>query len=426
MTALCGGGASRPKPGVNEVIIFTSSQLGSFLNNKGGLWATIAVGALGVLTYEATSLCADDPPPTPTLTASDYRALLNLEPFDEFTAALGKLRDLITIALWYDLCECSASVTPPPATGLLTPPAGVSVPDYGLTPCAQPRLRITVRAPTVIYADANNLTREAFPNLPTTISVSNGSDRPSQTIAELPATWSSVYSQLQLVSGTTPPTQGYAVGVTTYNADRTVARSITTTVVTTAAPTNRDPPTGAVALLPSERYFSINDLTGTSLTQTGVVDWALNVTCTGSSVANPGCCSDPVLYSLVNSLLQQVQLVRRDTETLQRYGLPFAYIAGATHTNLSGTGSLNIGRSVGLRIDVVTFPSGNQQMLGQPPYIFDLGWVSVLTPDGLLDEIRLTRQSTSWMSKLIPTATRLGWGLRDGVVVNVTELGPEQ
>lgn len=106
----------------------------------------------------------------------------------------------------------------------------------------------------------------------------------------------------------------------------------------------------------------------------------------------------------------------------QRYGLPFAYIRGRRFSGLSGSGSHELARSVGLLIEVTTRPATNEQFLGAPTYITDLGWVSVLTDDGMLDEMRLTRSATTWLSKLIPSAVTVGYALRTGVVVDISEL----
>lgn len=425
MTALCAGGSSRPKPGVNEVIIFSSSQLASFLNNKGGLWASLAIGALGVLSYQATELCNSDPPPAVALTSAEYNAILQLGPSDTLAVALGKLKDLVTNALWYDLCECSAVTTPQPPTNTLNPPAGVSLPDYGLTPCAQPRMRLTVRPNTTTSDDSNNITREAFPNLTFTRVAASSGGLLEQEAAQIPASWRDLVLEAQFVSGTTVVNEPFAVTLTLYQADRSTLAGTIIVGANAAGPYERQPATGSFTIPATARYFALNQHGPLSATSVGTIDFSMTVGCSGSTVTQPGCCQDPVLYALLNSIMQQVQQTRSDVELVQRYGVPFAYVAGTSHPGLTGSGSLTMERSVGLRVDVTTFPPGNTQMLGSPPYIFDLGWISVLTPDGLLDEVRLTRTSTSWMSKLIPSATRLGWGLRDGVTATITELRAE-
>lgn len=140
-------------------------------------------------------------------------------------------------------------------------------------------------------------------------------------------------------------------------------------------------------------------------------------------------CDPAALCASITLIQQQLQALQTTVggiaalQTLtQRYGLPFAYIPGRRFAGLTGTGTHEIARSVGVLIEVITLPSDLRTKLGVPDYIYDLGWVSVLGPDGMIDEIRLTRTATTWMSKLIPTSTLVGYALRDGVVVDITEL----
>lgn len=425
MTALCGGGTSQPRPGVNEVIIFGTSQIASWLNNKGGLWATLAVGALGVLSYEATQLCSTDPPPTPTLTSTDYSALLNLAPHDELLTALGKLKDLITVGLWHELCECTSGTTPPPSPTLFTPPAGVTLPDFSLTPCAQPRWRQNHRPGQLAGPIGSNVTTQVFPNLPSYTAVATDTDHPADEIVAIPSTWSSLRLTSQLVSGSTPTTQGYSLVVDSYGATRSFLRTLANTAAGTGHEVQQSPENGVTNLQGTDRFIRVTAGSGTQVTVPGVVDHAMTIACTGTGTAQNGCCPDPVVLAMLNVLMQSVNEIRSEALELQRYILPFSYIPGPNHTGLTGTGSAPIERSVGLKITVTGQPLGNRTFLGEPPYIMDLGWVSVLTPDGLLDEIRLTRTTTSWLSKLIPSSTRVGWGLRDGVTATIQELKAE-
>ena len=147
----------------------------------------------------------------------------------------------------------------------------------------------------------------------------------------------------------------------------------------------------------------------------------------------PGFPCDPAqICSAITQIGLQLQAIANSQGTLlelqtliQRYALPFAYLRGTRHAGLTGSGISPIGRSVGLLIEVIVQPPSNRRFIGAPPYISDLGWISCLTPDGMLDEIRLTRTATTWLSKLIPSATQVGFGLRDGVEVDITELHAE-
>jgi len=112
------------------------------------------------------------------------------------------------------------------------------------------------------------------------------------------------------------------------------------------------------------------------------------------------------------------------TTLLQRYGLPFAYISGATH-QISASGSFQVSRLVGVKVVVTGAPGDLKTFTGVPEYISDLGWISLVTGDGLMDEVRLTRAEQFWFPKLMPLAMSLGIGLREGVTVSVQELEAE-
>src|SRR5262245_16994638 len=140
-------------------------------------------------------------------------------------------------------------------------------------------------------------------------------------------------------------------------------------------------------------------------------------------------CLNTDLCSSVQDIKQRVaelqQLLSQHyqfEQLVQRYVLPFAYIRGRRFSTLTATGMQPIERCVGILIEVTQHPADNRTLLGVPEYIFDLGWISVVDADGMIDEIRLTRQATTWLSKLIPTATQVGWGLRDGVTIEISEL----
>lgn len=113
------------------------------------------------------------------------------------------------------------------------------------------------------------------------------------------------------------------------------------------------------------------------------------------------------------------------TTLTQRYGLPFAYIRGATHSSITGSGSFAVSRLVGMQVVVTNRPEGLQEYLGAPPYITDLGWISLMTADGLIDEIRVTRDVQTWTPRLFALATQFGFALREGVTVSLTELEAE-
>jgi len=124
------------------------------------------------------------------------------------------------------------------------------------------------------------------------------------------------------------------------------------------------------------------------------------------------------------ALAQTVGSVFELQTITQRYGTPFAYIKGARHSNLSGSGSFAVPRIVGILVEIASAPP-TPIFSGVPNYISDLGWISLGTRDGMIDEIRLTRQFQVWTPDSAPTATTVGLALREGVVAHLTELYAE-
>lgn len=143
-------------------------------------------------------------------------------------------------------------------------------------------------------------------------------------------------------------------------------------------------------------------------------------------------CDPASLCGALSRILLQLDTLQRAQsidsqllELVQRYGVPFAYVRGTRFSTLTATGSQTIGRCIGLLIEVTSNTADHNVLLGAPEYIFDLGWISVMTADGMLDEVRLTRSATTWLSKLIPLAVQVGWALRAGVTIEISELRAE-
>ena len=110
---------------------------------------------------------------------------------------------------------------------------------------------------------------------------------------------------------------------------------------------------------------------------------------------------------------------------LQRYGLPFATISGARHSGLTGDGSFGVSRLVGIQIDIVDLVEPHRELEGVPKYVWDLGWVSVGTANGMDEERRITRLSQLWFPARMQNATTLGFHFKAGVTGSITELQAE-
>jgi hypothetical protein len=134
------------------------------------------------------------------------------------------------------------------------------------------------------------------------------------------------------------------------------------------------------------------------------------------------------LISMTQQLAAIQQALNGDLELttlIQRYRVPFAYIRGAVHSGLMNSGSFAITRLVGVRTEITAAGPNHRQVMGTPPYVRDLGWISVSDGNGMLQEIRLTRDRQVWFPQSMELATLLGFSVASDVTMEITELEAE-
>jgi len=78
-----------------------------------------------------------------------------------------------------------------------------------------------------------------------------------------------------------------------------------------------------------------------------------------------------------------------------------------------------------MQITATAIPPTQRALRGNPPYLLDLGWLSITDANGMLEEKRLTRQFLLWLPRLMPTALHFNYDLFDGVTVRAVELQAE-
>lgn len=103
---------------------------------------------------------------------------------------------------------------------------------------------------------------------------------------------------------------------------------------------------------------------------------------------------------------------------------PPGYQRGPIRGPFSGSGAIAISDLVGVQLGVSQRPEGGLELEGQPPYLWNMGWASILNDDGMLDEKRVTREGQVWLPPNMPLATSVNWTLRPGVELYITELLP--
>jgi len=422
VTAICGGGTSSPKPGVAETIIFSAGALASLLNNRGGAWATIAAPLLGVLSYQATSLCGTDPPATTPLTSAEYTALLQLSPWDTLQSAIGKLANLAKATIWYEMCQCDTFTTPALPPSVLQPPPSAVAQSATTSACVTRSFRrsayVIPNVSTFPIPAAAYFAPLMFPDLPISAVPASGG-----TAAHNAVNWSSMgwtywgAKITELTHGgpyctsSTPDLQfitwnaAGTAGVVEFDLNMSVG-----TTVQQSSPLNK--PTAPARPVLDLLLFQC----GGTPSEFQVDFWAY---CAGQTPgASAGCCSDPSTISILGQLMQAVTLI-------QRQGVPFATIDGAAHAGLTGRGTIAVQGLIGASIALTTVPTWIGSELGSPNVIFDAGWLNWEANGRYTARERITASPMLTHPPAPGIYTALHYSLAPGVVATITELKRE-
>jgi hypothetical protein len=137
----------------------------------------------------------------------------------------------------------------------------------------------------------------------------------------------------------------------------------------------------------------------------------------GPTVWQNCCPPDPALMLGIRSILDIAEQILASSR-------PENYKYGTVHTGLTGAGTFAVADLAGFKVEITSGIPTNPQLPGTPPYEWSVGWMSVSSPDGMIDEKRITRQHQVWLSGVTPYATVFGYYLNPGFTINVTELLP--
>lgn len=393
MTALCqNNGPSGPLPGFGASLAMSASAVAALLNNIPTPWAVAAAAYVGLTSYELATFCDQDPPPLPDITAADYFALITLLSPIAHVTAVKKFQDLIAVYLWYKVCHCLSGPTPAPPPAPAAPPG---VPVLNPPPVA-PVTPVPCAEFTVNYNPISGLQTNA-----SALPVWTGKD---VTLVHLDfqqtqpaAPFNTIHYELQW---TLTPTQSYS----------TVLRTDTFDLAGTVTfPLDIEPPIGANGLVVRE-----TGTTAGGAASTLALHWQYFCAYARPGVPTPPCPPDPQVLSLLDVILQMVKLI-------QRQKAPFAYVPGARHNGVTGSGQLNVQGLIGVSIILTTVPAYLGNIAGDPPELFDVGFVTVGTADGWHRSIRLDHNPTLVLP-IEGSETLIGYTLEPNVVADILEL----
>lgn len=102
-----------------------------------------------------------------------------------------------------------------------------------------------------------------------------------------------------------------------------------------------------------------------------------------------------------------------------------AYSVGVTHVARTGSGSFAVPTGLrGFKLDLQPPFPPSRVSPGQPEYLWDVGWVSILDANGILAERRPNRDTATWLPDNANLATVFTHDLNPGWVLDVSELDP--
>jgi hypothetical protein len=397
VTLVCGGGTSSARSGFGAWLYMAPAALGGFLNNIPTAWAVGLAGYIGLVSYELSTFCPNDPPELPTITAADVAALFTfLDPIGH-TQAVNKFRDYVGHFLWPIVCQCDNGtvVSPgppqaaPPGMPSIDPPAVIG-PGIPSAPCVDWSFAATGLGTSAIVL----VSRAPIPS-----GVVNQRWRVSHTDAVVSPVHSTMVFEVKYWNGS-----GTAL-TSQFHSPNTPAAL--TNWFTTALPA------GAAEYQLEWHAPNANNCS---------VTWDYQLLCPGDNPGSPitPCCPpDQLLSGMVGQILELVTLI-------QRQAVPFAYVPGTLHNGLSGAGQLSVTGLIGAKVTITaTTPGAVGVQTGDPEFLWQAGWINWGSADGWSPREFLSATSTVSLPASAGAYTLLGYSLPPGVTVSILELRRE-
>lgn len=417
MTALCpGGGPSQERPAYAGTTAFGVPFFTAlFAEDWPVAMAALAAGALGFIAFDTFQICQSDPPAMPTLSATDWLALFAGTDIYAKGQTIQKLHDTAVAKLWPILCECISGATPSPPAAPPVPPGlqinpPTSVPGFQNPPCWNWAGHALVPYSTTCHAGAppssqiyqwGNPVTQAIPSvgkfptpLPPSISYTMVTNNDGGNPGPLCPTW------FVFNSSNTTIFNGPLTGSGGWNPGQTWTETIDLTQHPTAV--------GAGI------WVDYNNSGGARFSNT--FDLTLNINCVGpNNIVQPCCPPDGTLQSLLQQLLTSVTLI-------QRQAVPFAYVPGATHSGLTGSGALTVQGLLGVKVLPSSIPPDAGVVIGDPDTLWLDSWINWGNADGWTAREFLRSSPYVSLPNLAGQFTQIGYTLRPGMSVDIVEL----
>jgi hypothetical protein len=392
VTAICGGGTSGPQTGASAVVLVGSGVIATMLEKSGNLWLAFAAALLTLPELVLSTFCATDPPAMPTFTSAESAALLNVTFGTDFSSGLSKFSDLVRNLAWQQYCMCTSGALVVPAP--VAPPSGTPIYQAPSAPTGQPCFTLARTVTALQIAAGNSI---AFGG------GSNSTAIPNVTAIRITATGTPS-------AGTGHQYQFNLFGSTDGGVGTAIGSSQIFPLSGTSYYLVNNPN-------PNNRFFYANLVAaGTGTGTTDILPIIFDLFCGGAlpGAQQPCCPPDTATQSTLDLILKMATLIQRQIA-------PFSYIAGASHTGISGNGTITVFGLIGLKIDITTAPARLGQEAGDPISLWDAGWVNVGTADGFGPRQFIT-SDPMLLFPLSSAATVIGYSIPADVTVTITEL----
>ena len=401
MTTFCSGGSAVQRPGVADTVVLTSGVIQQILNATDLAWLTPWIGYItGVITLDVPTYCSLDPPVDPGLTGTDLLGLITLGPGPLTQGAVDKLVQLIERVAWPTFCKCSVGSTP-----TVTPPSqpsdlpSVNPPGQTGFPSVAPCLDVPSFYPSLSGGGSHFAGDIAFTG-------TGANSAPAINVSSIVLNY--------VVTANTGPGPSIRTKIEQFDASNVIQQTDLLDIAPGASGTKTIVRAGTATYI-AVTFSGISGPSGDSGIS-GTIDFYCNGD-VPNGVNSPCCEPSPLLLASVQSILQLVTLLQRQTA-------PFAYVTGATHAGLTGTGTFSIASSLGLLLNV-TVPARAGRDAGTPVTVFDCGWLNFATLDGYGERFFVSSDSQVILPRLPGLYTDVGYSFAPDVTVTVTEIERE-
>jgi hypothetical protein len=423
LTALCGGGASGPQPGVEANISFNGTSVAAgtiLLGLAPELAAIIAVTVAGTV-LAVDSFCASDPPADPGITDADFAAVKNPLNPAAFATAAGRLKDWYLNQYWHSVCECTGAATPPPPTPSLPGPVGTNT-GLPTGTATQPCWDVTFQAN--MPATNGTVAQTAWqlwnnPGLLNNGVVAVNAANPAVSDAfTIPAGVTQLHWEVTGDAFDSGGANGSLVVGTFPSAGSTGIEHRVFDGGASGFPLSNS---GTYTIPAGETLWNL--YTSSAFLQAHTWKIRIYFYCSGQNPINPQtpCCPpDPLVQEYLQLI---VNLLSNQYTAPANAPPPTSWSDGVRHSGLSGAGTITINpKTIGLRLEVTTPPAGVIIQPGSPNFYWNMGFI---TPIALTSPLRGQRLVFLKESFALPEfSDQVGYTLLHGTVADAVELLP--